>query len=98
VADYAKTRDFYAGLFGMEVSRDNGKECRLLIGKTFLVVRNRPAGSDTTRIDHIAFTVAWDEGEEALVDELKRRGLETGPGTDIKDPDGFKVQLEPEQA
>src|SRR5207253_8354268 len=33
VADYMKSRDFYAGLFGMKVTDDNGKtECTLRCG------------------------------------------------------------------
>src|SRR5882757_7432328 len=57
VADYAKTRDFYAGLFGMKVSDDDGKQCRLSVGDSLIIARNassRP--SDTARVDHIAYT------------------------------------------
>src|SRR5215469_10540384 len=31
VADYAKTRDFYADLFGLKVVADTGKQCRLVL-------------------------------------------------------------------
>jgi hypothetical protein len=55
VADYAKTRDFYADLFGMKVSQDNGKQCFLSFGDTFIIPRNHPAR--TPRIDHIAYTI-----------------------------------------
>src|SRR5579864_2830647 len=39
VNDYAKTRDFYADLFGMKVVGDTGKQCNLILGdtKTFLI-------------------------------------------------------------
>ena len=41
VADYTKTRDFYAGLFGMTVSDDDGKtQCRLTFGDNILIPRN----------------------------------------------------------
>src|SRR5262245_48693506 len=41
VADYKKTRDFYAGLFGMKVTEDDGKiQCRLEFGPNILVARN----------------------------------------------------------
>src|SRR5260370_16791561 len=40
VADYAKTRDFYADLFGMKVSRDAGKQSRLSIGASLLIPPN----------------------------------------------------------
>jgi hypothetical protein len=36
VADYAKTRDFYADLLGMKVSQDDGKQCFLSFGDTFM--------------------------------------------------------------
>src|SRR4029077_21252823 len=56
VKDYAKTRDFYAGLFGMKVVEDDGKtQCRLLFGDNILAVRNasaRPGGQ--IGVDHIA--------------------------------------------
>lgn len=96
VTDYAKTRDFYAGLFGMKVSEDNGKQCRLSFGNNILIVRNR---QPAPKVDHIAYTVAnWDQEKEAVEAELKRRGLKIVQG-DIKtslhilDPDGFEVQL-----
>ena len=96
VSDYAKTRDFYAGLFGMKVSEDDGKQCRLSFGDNILIVRNRqPAG----KVDHIAYTIAnWDQEKEAAEAELKRRGLKIVQG-DIKtslhilDPDGMGVQF-----
>jgi len=101
VADYAKTRDFYAGLLGMQVSLDDGKQCRLSFGEnTYLIARNRPAGATTTRVDHIAYTIAdWDADKsvrDALKAELKRRGLEARetPGSiNVNDPDGFPVQM-----
>jgi catechol 2,3-dioxygenase-like lactoylglutathione lyase family enzyme len=96
VTDYARTRDFYAGLFGMKVSEDDGKQCRLSFGNNILVVRNRlPA----PKVDHIAYTIAnWDEEKEAVEAEVKRRGLKIVQG-DIKtslhilDPDGLGVQF-----
>jgi len=40
VADYAKTRDFYADLMGMKVSHDEGKgQCYMSFGDTFLLPR-----------------------------------------------------------
>jgi catechol 2,3-dioxygenase-like lactoylglutathione lyase family enzyme len=109
VADYTKTRDFYAGLFGMKVSRDNGRECRLRFGDNILIARNRPSG--TPKVDHIAYTLAnWDTDKKvkgAVEAELKRRGLKvrtTEPSAEnrrfgeepsfiVEDPDGFMVQM-----
>jgi catechol 2,3-dioxygenase-like lactoylglutathione lyase family enzyme len=96
VADYAKTRDFYAGLFGMKVSEDDGKQCRLSFGDNMLVVRNR---QPAPKVDHIAYTIAnWDTEKEAVEAEVRRRGLKIVQG-DIKtslhilDPDGLGVQF-----
>jgi catechol 2,3-dioxygenase-like lactoylglutathione lyase family enzyme len=96
VTDYARTRDFYAGLFGMKVSADDGKQCRLSFGNNILIVRNR---QPAPKVDHIAYTIAdWDREKEALEAEVKRRGLKIVQG-DIKtslhilDPDGFEVQF-----
>jgi len=80
VHDYTKVRDFYAGLFGMQVSEDDGTQCRLSFGNNILIPRNRPSSIPTPRIDHIAYTIAnWDTDKnvkEALEAELKRRGVE----------------------
>jgi len=96
VTDYARSRDFYAGLFGMKVSDDDGKQCRLTFGNNILIVRNR---TPAPQVDHIAYTLAnWDEQKEAVEAELKRRQLKIIQG-DIKtslhilDPDGFHVQM-----
>jgi len=96
VADYAKTRDFYAGLFGMKVSEDDGKQCRLSFGDNILIARTR--SSNTPRVDHIAYTIAnWDQEKNAVEAELKRRGLQirgdTKTSLHVLDPDGFEVQI-----
>jgi len=101
VSDYRKSRDFYAGLFGMKVTLDDGMQCRLAFGDNILIARNRPSG--TPKIDHIAYTIAgWDTDKSvkpALKAELERRGLkirESGTGGSsfhVMDPDGFEVQM-----
>ena len=82
VRDYRKSRDFYAGLFGMEVTRDNGTQCRLEFGDNILIPRNRPSG--TPKVDHIGYTIeGWDTDEAvkpALRKELERRGLQIREG------------------
>ena len=96
VTDYARTRDFYAGLFGMKVSDDDGKQCRLNFGNNILIVRNR---QPAPKVDHIAYTLAnWDQEKEEVAAELKRRGLkivqgDTKTSLHILDPDGFEVQM-----
>ncbi|MBI2188496.1 MAG: VOC family protein [Acidobacteria bacterium] len=102
VADDRRTRDFYAGLFGMQVTEDDGKtQCRLTFGDHILIPRNassRPGGR--TGIDHIAYTLAnWDTDKSvrpAMEAELKRRGLKiraTENSLHVQDPDGFEVQM-----
>jgi len=102
VADYTKTRDFYAGLLGMKISDDDGKtQCRLTFGDNILIPRNassRPGGK--VGVDHIAYTLAnWDTDKTvkpAVEAELKRRGLNirvTEGSFHVQDPDGFEVQI-----
>ena len=96
VADYTKVRDFYVDLFGMKVTEDDGKQCRLVFGNNMLIPRNRPSG--TPKVDHIAYTVTnWDVEKEGLAAELKRRNIAfTGDAKTsfhVKDPEGFSVQF-----
>jgi catechol 2,3-dioxygenase-like lactoylglutathione lyase family enzyme len=96
VADYAKTRDFYSTLFGMKVSEDNGKQCNLTLGNINIVARNGTGATPT--VDHIAYSIDnWNK--DAVLAELKRRQLDPkpeGPNSfQIKDPDGYHVQLSP---
>ncbi len=95
-ADYARAHDFYAGLLGMKVSKDTGKQCNLAFGDSYMIPRNARSGGPTPRVDHIAYTIdVWDK--DAVEAELKRRGLDPRPDTEnsfhIKDPDGFDVQI-----
>lgn len=98
VNDYAKTRDFYAEIFGMKVVADNGSQCNLILGdtNTFLIPRKAPQGVTPPRIDHIAYTIDnWDKN--TVKAELEQRGLNPTPDTDnsfhVKDPNGFDLQI-----
>jgi catechol 2,3-dioxygenase-like lactoylglutathione lyase family enzyme len=98
VADYAKTRDFYADLFGLKVVADTGKQCCLVLSdsNTFIIPRNAPQEVTPPRIDHIAYTIAaWDKNTVRA--ELERRSLQPRPDTDnsfhVKDPNGFDLQI-----
>jgi catechol 2,3-dioxygenase-like lactoylglutathione lyase family enzyme len=100
-ADYAKTRDFYADLLGMKVSHDDGKQCYMSFGDTFLLPRNaRTGGKQAPQVpplvNHIAYTIDnWDKKQ--VEEELTRRGLKPRPDTDdsfhVKDPDGYDLQI-----
>jgi catechol 2,3-dioxygenase-like lactoylglutathione lyase family enzyme len=94
VADYARTRDFYAELLGMKVSHDNGKQCSLSFGDTFIIPRS--GGTGPPRIDHIAYTIEnWNK--DAVEAELKRRGLhpqaDTPNSFHVKDSEGLDFQI-----
>jgi catechol 2,3-dioxygenase-like lactoylglutathione lyase family enzyme len=98
VPDYARIRDFYAELLGMRVSGDNGRQCALSFGPTFLIPRQPHAAlpDNQPRVDHICYTIEnWDRAEVEA--ELKRRGLDPKPDRDtsfhVKDPAGFDVQI-----
>lgn len=100
VADYAKSRDWYADLFGMKVVSDDRKaRASLAVGESLVILHTRQS-ANTPVIDHICFTIAdWDKDKTvrgAVEAELKRRGLEVQSSErsfDIKDPDGFRVQI-----
>jgi catechol 2,3-dioxygenase-like lactoylglutathione lyase family enzyme len=97
VADYARTRDFYANLLGMEVSGDDGKQCYLKFGAdSFLIARNAHAPGTAPLVDHLCYTIAdWDKA--AVEAELRPRGLDPEPDTDesfhVRDPDGYRLQI-----
>ena len=109
VADYKKTRDFYADLMGMSVSDDNGtNQCFLHFDDALLIARNKrqrpgaPADPDPKPlVDHIAYKIdQWDT--DTVKKELESRGLtprmDTNGGPNyvsfhVKDPDGFDLQI-----
>lgn len=96
VADYARTRDFYAELLGMTVSEDNGKQCYLTFGDTVLIPRNSREPGRKAVIDHIAYSIEdWDRKQ--VEEELKRRGLDPKPDYEgsfhVRDPDGYDLQI-----
>ncbi len=95
VADYARTRDFYADLFGMAVSADDGKQCYLTFGDTVLIARKSHQPGEKPYIDHMAYTID-DWNHERVEQELKRRGLKPEADFDsfhFRDPDGYDVQI-----
>lgn len=96
-ADYAKTRDFYADLLGMEPVRDDGSQCYMRFGESVLIPRNmKNRTSHTPGIDHIAYTIEnWNR--DAVEAELKRRGLDPRPDTNdsfhVRDINGYDLQI-----
>jgi catechol 2,3-dioxygenase-like lactoylglutathione lyase family enzyme len=105
VANYKRSRDFYADLMGMTVSNDDAThECQLHFGDSMLIVRNRPTNATGARVDHIAYRIK-DWNTEKVKAELERRHLksrlDTGGNAGLKnyasfhvqDPDGFDLQI-----
>src|SRR5215510_14688109 len=74
VADYKKTRDFYADLMGMQTKQDEDKgQCYMAFGDTFLLPRNARGERKPPLVDHIAYTIeGWNTAQ--VENELKRRG------------------------
>ena len=96
VNDYARTRDFYSDLLGMKVLQDDGKQCFLAFGETFLIPRGPRKGDKPPFVDHFAITIEnWNK--DAVEAELNRRGLQPKPDTKdsfhIKDPNGYDLQI-----
>ena len=99
VADYAKSRDWYAELFGMKVVLDDGNKANLAVGESLLIFHKRKSANAPT-IDHVCLTIAdWDKDKsirDKVEAELKRRKLEvrsTEGSFHFKDPDGFDLQV-----
>jgi len=96
-ADYGRTRDFYADLLGMKVSHDDGKQCYLAFGDSFIVARKTRQPDNKPYVDHIAYTIEnWDPA--AVEAEIKRRGFDgkldaEKQSISVKDPDGLGVQI-----
>ena len=99
VADYKRSRDWYADLFGMKVALDDGKKANLAVGESLLIFHTKQSASTPT-VDHVCLTIAdWDKDpsvKQRVAAELKRRGLETratAGSFHFKDPDGFELQV-----
>lgn len=74
VADYKRTRDFYADLMGMKPAHDEDKgQCYMTFGDSFLLPRDAHGTRKPPLIDHIAYTIE-DWNKDQVEDELKRRG------------------------
>ena len=99
VADYGKSRDWYAELFGLKVLADDGKKANLGVGESQLIFHPRKSPTTPT-VDHVCLTVEnWDADKNvrpAVEEELKRRGFKirtTEHSFHFSDPDGFELQV-----
>ena len=95
VKDYAKTRDWYVEVFGMQVRWDDGKKCELVFGSQAepngMYITQLPKPDDKPNVNHFAFGVPlayFKENKAAMKAELERRHLpDVVPNQNIL-PDG----------
>ena len=96
VPDFKKTRDWYAEVFGMEISFDDGKQAYMWFGDAMFIPRQARPGEEAPRIDHFAFTI--ENFDKAAVEaELRRRGMDPRVDTDlsfhVREPEGYDIQI-----
>ena len=100
VKDYAKSRDWYSGLFGLKTVLDDKKrKANLAVGESLLILKNRDV--QEAPVDHICFTIkGWDEDKSVrprIDADLQKRGIKIQRRSDtsiyINDPDDFSVQI-----
>ena len=103
--DYAKARDFYASVLGMEVTpgKDSGKRANLMFGPepgkggNFMVTRTATGNPKPSQavVDHVCYTIAdWDE--QKVRGALKAKGQDVGGregSLHVFDPFGYYVQI-----
>lgn len=103
VSDYARTRDFYADLLSLTVTKDDpkAKQCLLHLEDGAFILPRNPAGPNVTAplVNHFAVRIA-DWNKPRVEAELKRRGLEyredpsiPADSFHVRDPDGYDLQL-----
>ena len=106
--DYAKARDFYTSVFGMESTpgKDNGKRANLMFGPEpgkggqFVVARNattpaNPRPPATAVVDHVCYSIPnWnDERVTAGLKDAGRPFVARPGNVNVLDPFNYPVQL-----
>jgi catechol 2,3-dioxygenase-like lactoylglutathione lyase family enzyme len=100
-SDYAKSRDWYADLFGMRVVWDDGKKCGLEFGSLTepngIYITQVAKPGDKAVVGHFAFGAPnVVENLAAMKAEMERRGLQNirpdgGVGWSALDPAGYML-------
>jgi catechol 2,3-dioxygenase-like lactoylglutathione lyase family enzyme len=100
-SDYARSRDWYADLFGMRVVWDDGKKCGLEFGSLTepngIYITQLAKPTDKPNIGHFAFGAPnVIENLAAMKAEMERRGLQNirpdgGVGWSALDPAGYML-------
>ena len=93
VADMKLSAEFYQRVFGCTVLNQDAATVRLAVGKGHISLRR---GNPVGRVDHFAIGIdAFDK--DSVIGDLKQRGAmpvdEPIYGLNVKDPDGFPVQV-----
>lgn len=98
VADVQRARDFYSGVLGMTVYRENERQVFLHTGSQGVALFKREAGAVGGDMNHLALNAASGT-YESLRTDLERHGIAVSgrPGDDhciyFNDPDGHRLQL-----
>ena len=98
VADVPRARDFYTGVLGMTVYRENEGQVFLRAGNQGVALFKKESGSVGEDMNHLALNVASGTYESLRAD-LERHGVAVSgrPGDDhciyFNDPDGHRLQL-----
>jgi glyoxylase I family protein len=98
VADVQRARDFYSGVLGMTVYRENERQVFLHTGSQGVALFKREAGPVGGDMNHLALNVASGT-YESLRTHLERHGIAVSgrPGDEhciyFNDPDGHRLQL-----
>ena len=103
VKDYARTRDFYADLLSLRITKDEprAKQCALHLADGSYILPRNPTRPDQRPpvVNHFAVGIAdWDKPR--IEAELKRRRLQyrddiniPADSVHLSDPDGYDLQL-----
>jgi catechol 2,3-dioxygenase-like lactoylglutathione lyase family enzyme len=101
--DYAKARDWYSSVLGMEdvAGKDNGKRANLAFGPepgkggSFVVARTGTARPGQSVVDHICYTIPdWDEAKVSAALKATGRPVTGRAGNhNVLDPFNYPVQL-----
>jgi catechol 2,3-dioxygenase-like lactoylglutathione lyase family enzyme len=98
VADVPRARDFYTGVLGMSVYRENERQVFLHAGTQGIALFKKEGGAAGGDMNHLALNVGSGT-YQSLKAELERHGVAVSgrPGDDhciyFADPDGHRLQL-----
>jgi catechol 2,3-dioxygenase-like lactoylglutathione lyase family enzyme len=96
-SDYKKTVSFYADLFNLKISNDDGSRAYVWLGDSFVLIRNNPNPAPRPVIDYYAWTLAdWNMDKVTTI--LKARNLPITPDPSgkslmTKDLNGYPLLL-----